>query len=158
MRREFSSIEAKVDYCTRVDYKSLKYLFEQKELNMRQRKWMKLLKDYDFELNYHHRKANIVADALNRKSLYTAWMLLREEELLKARQDGKALRKVFPTIEQERQWRVSKGKDGLWRFNNRIIELHIRDLRQSILKEAHKSGFSIHPGSTKMYQDLKAMF
>ena len=66
------------------DHKSLKYLFEQKELNMRQRRWMELLKDYDFELNYHPGKANVVADALSRKSLYAAWMMLREEELLKA--------------------------------------------------------------------------
>ena len=66
------------------DHKSLKYLFEQKELNMRQRRWMELLKDYDFELNYHPGKANIVADALSWKSLYAAWMMLWEEELLKA--------------------------------------------------------------------------
>nr|XP_029144801.1 uncharacterized protein LOC112708782 [Arachis hypogaea] len=66
------------------DHKSLKYLFEQKELNMRQRRWMELLKDYDFELNYHPGKANVVADALSRKSLCAAWMMLREEELLRA--------------------------------------------------------------------------
>ena len=49
------------------DHKSLKYLFSQKELNMRQRRWMELLKDYDFTLEYHPGKANVVADALNRK-------------------------------------------------------------------------------------------
>ena len=49
------------------DHKSLKYLFDQKELNMRQRKWMEYLKDYDFELLYHPGKANVVADALSRK-------------------------------------------------------------------------------------------
>jgi len=47
------------------DYKSLKYLFGQKELNMRH--WMEYLKDYDFELLYHPGKANVVADALSRK-------------------------------------------------------------------------------------------
>jgi hypothetical protein len=47
------------------DHKSLKYLFSQKELNMRQRRWMEFLKDYDFELNYHPGKANVVADALS---------------------------------------------------------------------------------------------
>ena len=51
------------------DHKSLKYLFDQKELNMRQRRWLEFLKDYDFELNYHPGKANMVADALSRKSL-----------------------------------------------------------------------------------------
>ena len=52
------------------DHKSLKYLFDQKELNMRQRRWLELLKDYDFGLNYHPGKANVVADALSRKTLH----------------------------------------------------------------------------------------
>ncbi|XP_072088047.1 uncharacterized protein [Arachis hypogaea] len=55
-----------------------------KELNMSQRRWMELLKDYDIELSYHPGKANVVADALNQKSLYASWMMLREEELFKA--------------------------------------------------------------------------
>jgi len=46
------------------DHKSLKYLFEQKGLNMRQRRWMKYLKDYDFELLYCPGKANVVVDVL----------------------------------------------------------------------------------------------
>ena len=50
------------------DHKSLKYLFTQKELNLRQRRWMELLKDYDFTIDYHPGKANVVADALSRKS------------------------------------------------------------------------------------------
>ena len=51
------------------DHKSLKYLFTQKDLNLRQRRWMEFIKDYDFELHYHPRKANVVADALSRKSI-----------------------------------------------------------------------------------------
>lgn len=50
------------------DHKSLKYFFTQKELNMRQRRWLELLKDYDCTINYHPGKANVVADALCRKT------------------------------------------------------------------------------------------
>jgi polyhydroxyalkanoate synthesis regulator phasin len=49
------------------DHKSLKYIFTQKELNMRQRRWLELIKDYDMNLQYHPGKANVVADALSRK-------------------------------------------------------------------------------------------
>ncbi len=48
------------------DHKSLKYLFSQKEMNMRQRRWMELIKDYDCDIIYHPGKANVVADALSR--------------------------------------------------------------------------------------------
>ena len=51
------------------DHKSLKYIFTQKELNMRQRRWLELLKDYDLTIHYHPGKANVVADALSRKSM-----------------------------------------------------------------------------------------
>ena len=50
------------------DHKSLKYIFKQRDLNMRQRKWMEFLEDYDFTLHYHPGKANVVANALSRKS------------------------------------------------------------------------------------------
>ena len=50
------------------DHKSLKYIFIQRDLNMRQRRWMEFLEDYDFTLHYHPGKANVVADALSRKS------------------------------------------------------------------------------------------
>ena len=50
------------------DNKSLKYIFTQRDLNMRQRRWMEFLEDYDFTLHYHPDKANVVVDALSRKS------------------------------------------------------------------------------------------
>ena len=50
------------------DHKSLKYIFTQWDLNMRQHKWMEFLEDYDFTLHDHPSKANVVADALSRKS------------------------------------------------------------------------------------------
>ena len=50
------------------DHKSLKYILTQRDLNMRQSRWMEFLEDYDFTLHYHPGKANVVADALSRKS------------------------------------------------------------------------------------------
>ena len=65
------------------DHKSLKYLFSQKELNMQQRRWMELLKDYDFNLQYHFGKANVVADALSRRPRgIIATLLIKEWQAL----------------------------------------------------------------------------
>jgi hypothetical protein len=50
------------------DHKSLKYIFTQSDLNMRQRRWLELIKDYDLEVHYHPGTANVIADALNRKA------------------------------------------------------------------------------------------
>jgi hypothetical protein len=49
------------------DHKILKYIFTQKDLNLRQRRWLELIKDYDLEIHYHPDKANLVTDALSKK-------------------------------------------------------------------------------------------
>ena len=64
------------------DHKSLKYLFDQKELNMRQRRWMEYLKDYDIDLRYHPGKANKLADALSRKDIRVTQLMVLEFDLL----------------------------------------------------------------------------
>jgi hypothetical protein len=61
------------------DHKSLKYIFSQKELNMRQRRWIELIKDYDLGIHYHPGKANVVTDALS-------WEPCSLNDILKARQ------------------------------------------------------------------------
>ncbi|GAU48377.1 hypothetical protein TSUD_405390 [Trifolium subterraneum] len=84
------------------DHKSLKYLFDQKELNMRQRRWLEFLKDYDFELSYHPGKANVVADALSRKSLHMiTWTIQSLEDLLRAcvLEQGESWDSCLPLIE-----------------------------------------------------------
>jgi hypothetical protein len=69
------------------DHKSLRYLFNQKELNMRQQRWMEFLKDYDFELKYHPGKANVMADTLSKKSLHVSTMMIHHMILLEKFRD-----------------------------------------------------------------------
>jgi hypothetical protein len=57
-----------VHICT--DHKILKYIFTQSDLNMRQRRWVELIKDYELEVHYHPGKTNVIADALSRKAHY----------------------------------------------------------------------------------------
>lgn len=78
------------------DHKSLKYLFDQKELNMRQRRWLELLKDYDFGLNYHPGKANVVVDALSRKTLHMSTLMMKELELIEKFRDMSLVTEVTP--------------------------------------------------------------
>jgi Integrase zinc binding domain len=65
-----------------MDHKSLKYIFTRKELNLRQRRWLELMKDYELEILYHPDKANIVADALSRKSSANLATLITEQHQL----------------------------------------------------------------------------
>ncbi|GAU10392.1 hypothetical protein TSUD_417700, partial [Trifolium subterraneum] len=171
-----------VQFALYSDHKSLRYLFDQKELNMRQRRWMEYLKDFDFKLNYHPGKANVVADALSRKALYASEILMYQCGLYEKfrdmnlnvtyRKDGVKLNRIEVTCDlrstigsaQEKdldlQRRIGKPEftvadDGVIQFGNRICVPNDAELKRLILEEAHKSGFSIHPGSTKMYHDLK---
>ena len=70
------------------DHKSLKYLLTQKELNLRQRRWLELFKDYDCIIDYHPEKAKVVADALSRKTVgtmsikHSEWRLVDDGAIL----------------------------------------------------------------------------
>ena len=70
------------------DHKSLKYLLTQKELNLRRQRWLELFKDYDCIIDYHLKKANVVADALSRKTVvamslqYNDWRLADDGAML----------------------------------------------------------------------------
>jgi len=77
------------------DHKSLKYIFTQKELNMRQRRWLELIKDYDVNIQYHPGKANVVADALSRKATGNLSLLLTSEPSLLAEIDQLELEVVI---------------------------------------------------------------
>ena len=64
------------------DHQNLKYIFTQRDLNLRQRRWLEFVKDYDFELSYHPGKANVVADALSRRSYIANLCAVREWRLM----------------------------------------------------------------------------
>jgi hypothetical protein len=171
------------------DHKSLKYIFTQKDLNLRQRRWLELIKDYDLEIHYHPGKANLAADALSRKKhVHSAIVAQLPDEIVEdfrrlnlgidAHTEGVTI-EVDSTLEQQiRKGQVGDAKiqeikdlitegrgpeftedeQGTVWFKDQICVLEIDSLRETILKEAHNCDYSIHPSSTKMYQDLKQKY
>jgi hypothetical protein len=171
------------------DHKNLKYFLTQTELNMRQRTWLELIKDYDIEINYHPDNANVVADALSPK-MYCNNLMVKEEqpalheELEKLRikiVDNGQVNELCVTYDLEEhiltaqkscaeikvlRELMKEGKEEDYRLdeqgtvwlNEQICVPQDKALLEQIMKEAHDSRYSIHPGSTKMYKDLKTRY
>ncbi|KAI3681174.1 hypothetical protein L6452_35959 [Arctium lappa] len=146
------------------DHKSLKYVFDQKELNMRQMRWLELLKDYDCELLYHPGKANVVADALSRKDYSESIRAtLSRIELVSSLVEKIKTYQVEALLEEnlkdevitKQQLLLTEDSRGVKLFNGRVWVPKVGGNRELLLEDAHKSKYSIHPGSTKMYRDLK---
>jgi hypothetical protein len=173
------------------DHKSLKYIFTQADLNMRQRRWLELIKDYDLEVHYHPGKANIVADALSRKAQcncvtmdskiatlcdelcklsievvssrtleYISVEPTLHEQIVMAQLGDKGVQVIKEMLKQK----VDKYKcfcqdsKGILWFGDILVVPKNLELRKKILDEAHLSKFSMHPGSNKMYHDLKSLY
>jgi hypothetical protein len=144
-----------------------------------------LIKDYDLRINYHLGKANVVADTLSRKKYCNATFaqrmppeLRREVEYLNLGMvnEAKVVMEVESTLEvkiREGQLEDAKLKEiqqliwdnktsdfsedsqgTLW-LGKQICVPNLKPIKESILREAHDSAYSIHPGSTKMYKELK---
>jgi hypothetical protein len=167
------------------DHKSLKYIFTQPDLNMRHRRWLELIKDYEQEVHYHPGKANVVADVLSRKAHYNylpAVPLTREESSIRVLPDLSLFNiTLTPTLREEiiaaqkndevmahLRRRLSEGDpkvnsfredaEGILWFKDRLVVPKKKLLKKKILDEAHTSRYSIHPESTKMYHDLRQQF
>jgi ribonuclease HI len=163
------------------DHKSLKYIFTQSELNMRQRRWL--------EIHYHPGKANVVADALSRKSQVNMLaahpmpfelakeferLSLRflnntqgvtveleptlEQDIRKGQKDDKKINEIRQLIIDGKGTDFHEDAEGVIWFKDRLCVPDIKSIRELILKEAHETTYSIHPSSEKMYQDLKKRF
>ncbi|XP_075492373.1 uncharacterized protein LOC142530424 [Primulina tabacum] len=158
------------------------------DLNMRQRRWMELLKDFDCEIQYQPGRMNLVADALSRKvqnAMLTSLTISKvhkhlgtsgwtyqisgdyfivssiqvEPQILSR---IKAAQKTDPHIHRLKELsrtgqteKFSVASDGSLRFNGKLVVPNLIDLKEVILKEAHCSRHSIHPGIRKMYHALR---
>jgi hypothetical protein len=170
------------------DHKSLKYIFTQNDLNLRQRRWLELVKDYDLGINYHPGKANVVADALSRKKYCNATFAKRvrpelhkeikylnltivndttvameveptlEVEIQKGQLEDAKLKEIHQLIKDNKTSAFLEDSQGTLWLGKRICVPDLRHLKELILREAHDSAYSIHLGSTKMYKDLKTRY
>ncbi|KAA3466121.1 DNA/RNA polymerases superfamily protein [Gossypium australe] len=136
------------------DHKSLKYLMTEKELNLRQRRWLELIKDYELVIDYHLRKANVVADTLI--ELRAKPMFL--QEICKAQKGNNDLQATRVQYESNVESNFLINPDGCLMFRDRVCVPRGDELIRKILHEAHSGCLSVHPGSTGMYNDLKKWY
>jgi hypothetical protein len=164
-------------------HKSLTYIFTQPDLNLCQRRWLGLIKDYDIEIHYHPGKANVVSDTLSRKPFgekATNFLedLKKESAQLNACLGDSGTIEVKPMLEglirkarrldsettslaerarKEQLPDLKTDEEGTLWFRDRLC-IPKGEARGILLNKAHNSAYSIHPGTTKMYLDLKTRY
>ncbi|GJY23807.1 putative reverse transcriptase domain-containing protein [Tanacetum coccineum] len=129
---------------------------------MRQRHWLELLADYDCEIRYHPGKANAVADALSRKERIKPVRVRSLVMTIHPKLPLQILKAQTEALKEENVRGMDKSfeirPDGTRCIKNRSWLPLFVNLRDLIMNESHKSKYSIHPGSDKMYQDLKKLY
>ena len=139
------------------DHKSLKYLLSQRKLNLRQRRWIELIKDYDCVIDYHPGKANVVAGALSRKSVQTfralnAHFSLSDDgaieaklvakpyllnRVLEAQKNDKKISSIVSRIGEGKKIKFSVKEDGSLFYKDWVSVPSDSELKKGILEEAH---------------------
>ncbi|GJY75399.1 putative reverse transcriptase domain-containing protein [Tanacetum coccineum] len=119
------------------DHKSLQHIFDQKELNMHQMRWIELFRNYECEIRYHPGVKEMIVAAQSEA--------FKQENVLAERLHG---------LDQQ----MERKEDGSLYFMDRIWVPIIEDVRIVILNEAYKSRYSMHPRADKMYNDLRDMY
>jgi ribonuclease HI len=169
------------------DHKSLKYIFTQPDL--RQRRWLELIKDYDLGINYHPGRASVVVDTLSRRShvnmlatrellpefckefekLNLGWVSSTEvvtmevhstleEDIQKGQHEDAKIQEIKEQIKEEKALGFSVDEQGTLQYKKLLCVPDVKEIRELNLRKAHDSTYSIHPGSTKMYHDLKSRY
>jgi hypothetical protein len=165
------------------DHKSLKYIFTQSNLNLRQRRWSQDLE----ALSYG--KANVVANALRRRSHVSQLVVdsmpfeLCEEfdklnlriiantedmemevgssllqEIRRGQLEDEKVQEIKHNIKEKKSPGFSEDDEGVLWYKGRICVPNVKELKDKILREAHVFAYCIHPGGNKMYHDLKATY
>ncbi|GJT60770.1 reverse transcriptase domain-containing protein [Tanacetum coccineum] len=149
------------------DHKSLQHILCQKELNMRQHRWLELLADYDCEICHHPGKANVMADALSQKKQTKPLRVRALILTVHPKLPSQILEAQNEALKEENVKNENlRGMDKSFEIRpdgTRCIKNHswlplFGSLRDLIMHESHKSKYSIHPGSDKMYHDLKKLY
>ncbi|XP_023731913.1 uncharacterized protein LOC111879681 [Lactuca sativa] len=140
---------------------------DQPNQNMRQRRWLDMVMDFDCDILYHSRKENVAVDSLSNKSdSYSVGSLcmnisidsplldlIREAQVEGVKKENWKQERISGEID-----RFSTDSHGLLIRYGRVWVPDFGGSKQTVLEEARKSRFSIHPGATKMYRDLRLSY